>query len=237
MTRPPPLVTFSGLDGCGKTTQLDLLEAALRADGYRVRRVWSRGGYTEGVLWLKATARRLLGRRAPSPGPSAARSQALGRPWVRDVWLTVALLDLMRLYGVELRVAALRGDAVLCDRYLWDSLVDFEVNFPGSRVSERLLWRVLVAVSRRPDAAFFLEVDPAEGERRSLAKGDPFPEPLDARRRRRAEYERLKDHFEVLDASRSREALHAAVRAAVRDAMRGGGAAVRGRLWGAEGGA
>lgn len=208
-----PLVTFSGLDGCGKSTQLDLLASALSPQP--VARIWSRGGYTEGVLLAKRLFRRLAGRRAPPPGPGAQREHALGRPWVRELWLNAAILDLIRLYGVELRVRGALGQAVLCDRYLWDSLVDFQVNFPGVDVRRRLLWRALERVARPPDAAFFLEIEPALSEQRAVEKNDPFPEPLEARTRRRAAYAALRDRFLVLDARRTREDLHAQIRARV----------------------
>ncbi len=206
-----PFVTFSGLDGCGKSTQLELLAEQLSGRGVRVARVWSRGGYTPGVLWLKRVARRVMGRRAPPPGKGRQRDATLGNPLVRAAWLDLALLDLIRLYGVELRLRALRGEAVLCDRYLWDTLVDFRVNFPGVDVTRRPLWRVLERVARRPDLAIYLALDPELSERRAIEKNDPFPEPMEARVRRRSAYEALLHRFTVLDARRPREGLHAEI--------------------------
>ena len=67
------LFVFSGLDGAGKSTQIDLLTARLRQDGTRSQVLWSRGGYTPGMLLLKRIARRLLGKsRVPAPGPQYA---------------------------------------------------------------------------------------------------------------------------------------------------------------------
>ena len=212
--KPGRIVTFSGLDGCGKTTQIEALVAALEAQGQTPYRVWSRGGYTEGVLLLKRALRRALGRRAPPPGPSQAREKTLGDPRVAQVWLTVAMLDLVRLYGLELPVRKALGQTVVCDRYLWDTLADFKVNFPDQPVEQGLLWRLLAAVSARPDGAFFLALDPTEAERRALEKQDPFPEPTEARRRRAAIYEDLlaRGLFTRLDATAAREAIAARIR-------------------------
>ncbi|MBT9558073.1 MAG: hypothetical protein IV100_18715 [Myxococcales bacterium] len=210
MTRRGLIVTFSGLDGCGKSTQMSLLAAALSEAGRgEARQLWSRGGYTEGVLAVKALARRVMGRKAPKAGPSAGRDAAFQRPLVRDLWLVVAILDLMRLYGVELRVRRAAGQVVLCDRYLWDTLADFEVNFPGADVASWPLWKLLVAVTPTPDGAFFLDLDVATAEARALAKNDPFPEPTSQRQKRRAAYERLivAGRFRVLDALLPREAI------------------------------
>ena len=218
MTRRGLIVTFSGLDGCGKSTQMDLLAAALAdvstrsgaAAGFgETRQLWSRGGYTSGILAVKALARRLIGRKAPKAGPSTGRDAAFQRPLVRDLWLVLAIVDLRRLYGVELRVRRAMGQVVLCDRYLWDTLADFEVNFPEVDVESWPLWRLLVAVTPGPDGAFFLDLDVATAEARAIAKNDPFPEPTSQRTKRHAVYERLiaAGRFQVLDALLPKEVI------------------------------
>ena len=205
--RRAPLFAFSGLDGCGKSTQLRELVEALEAEGRTPVQLWSRGGYTEGMLLIKRLARRAAGSRLPAPGPSQERAQALGKPWVAKAWLTLAMLDLIRLYGIQIRVWQWQGRPVICDRYLWDTLVDFAMAHPHIAVESSLLWRVLVAAAPDPARAFFLELDPETAEQRALAKGDPFPEPLEARTRREALYRRLLERglFDVIDASRSVE--------------------------------
>ena len=204
-----PHVTFSGLDGCGKSTQLEHVAALLEAEGARPVRLWSRGGYTPGVEGLKRLARRLTGRALPASGASKERTEALKRPLVARAWLAVAMLDLLRIYGLQVRWWRLTGRPVLCDRYLWDTLVDFRMAFPDEPIEGRLLWRLLTRVAARPDHAFLLTVPPAEGERRSLDKGDPFPEPLELRRRRELLYKDLvaRGVFDVLDGSRPIESL------------------------------
>ena len=51
------LISFSGLDCSGKSTQINLLKEYLEDKGYEVRVVWSRGGYTPGVEFLKSIIR------------------------------------------------------------------------------------------------------------------------------------------------------------------------------------
>ena len=47
------IVAISGLDGAGKSTQIDLLSKSLSAKGVRVRFLWARGGYTPGFEFIK----------------------------------------------------------------------------------------------------------------------------------------------------------------------------------------
>ena len=90
---PPSLIAFSGLDGAGKSTQIELLCARLRAGGLEPTVVWVRGGYTPIFERVKSVVRRAGGRHVPPPGPGVRRSQALGRGWLRRLWLAAALLD------------------------------------------------------------------------------------------------------------------------------------------------
>jgi thymidylate kinase len=168
------LITFSGLDGAGKSTQIALLMKRLHRDGREPRYVWTRGGYTPLLERLKGLLRRLPGRIVPPSGHNPQRTQAFRRGWVRRLWLALALLDLVWLYGVRVRWWRWRGRNVICDRYLWDTQMDFRLNLPQENVENKWLWRLLARVTPKPDAAFLLLVPVEESVRRSDVKGEPF---------------------------------------------------------------
>jgi thymidylate kinase len=198
------LIVFGGLDGAGKSTQIDLLRARLAAAGARPAVVWVRGGYTPLFTRVKALARRIGGRRVPAPGRGAARTQAFTRPWLRRAWLVLALADLLLLLGLRVRLLRWRGRVVVCDRYLLDTRVDFRLNFPGEPVERWRLWRVVERLVPRADAAFLLLVPVAESERRSQAKREPFPDPAPVLAARLAQYQALgpASGYTILDGSR-----------------------------------
>jgi hypothetical protein len=123
------LIVFSGMDGAGKSTQIELLLERLRREGRNPVYLWSRGGYTPLFEKLKSLLRRLPGRAVPPSGHNPARAQAFGKGWVRRTWLVLALLDLLRVYGVQVRWLRRRGRPVVCDRYVWDTLIDFLLTF------------------------------------------------------------------------------------------------------------
>ena len=50
------LLTFSGLDGAGKSTQINLLVDWFEKRGNKVSCLWARGGYTPGFEILKRFA-------------------------------------------------------------------------------------------------------------------------------------------------------------------------------------
>ena len=196
------LIVFSGLDGAGKSTQIELLLDHMRQQGQQPVYLWVRGGYTPLFNGVKALLRRLSGGRAvPPSGHSQARTQALRQPWKRRLWLTLAILDLLLVYGWLVRWQQWRGRPVVCDRYVWDTLVDFRLNFPDEAVERWWLWRLFVRLTPAPDAAFLLLIPVAESVRRSQLKNEPFPDSPETLAARLAQYEALAEqgHWQVLD--------------------------------------
>ena len=185
------LWVFSGLDGAGKSTQIDVLLAELNARRARVRRVWARGGYTPLFDLLKAVARRLNPRSLPAPGRSAERTKKFSSPKVRRIWLAVAMLDLFLYYGIWVRALRWAGFTVVADRWVEDTALDFLLNFPEEDTDGWLLWRALRRVLPTPDVHFVFVIPVAESLRRSVLKNEPFPDDQEVLTRRLNYYEDL----------------------------------------------
>lgn len=170
------MIAFSGIDGAGKSTQINLLTDHLKQTGVKVTYVWTRGGYTGPFNALKSFARSILGKSAIPSGRTERRTRMFSKIWVRNLWLTLAMLDLIIVYGLYLRFLQLSGRTVVADRYLWDTWIDFKLNFPEVAVDNWLLWKLLVRVSPEPDYSFLLLIPVEESLRRSKLKNEPFPD-------------------------------------------------------------
>lgn len=207
------MVVFSGLDGAGKSTQIALLQNTLRQQGYRCKYVWSRGGYTPVFEALKRVLRRAPGGVLSLSGNTPQRTQAFGKTWLRRLWLIIALADLTLLYAVQLRWWRRQGYAVICDRYLWDTLVDFRLNFPTEHVERWWMWKLLVWLAAQPQVAFLLLIPVAESLRRSDIKCEPFRDAPAVLEQRLAHYHQLSQAgtWRVLDGTEPAQALAAEI--------------------------
>ena len=212
------IIVLSGMDGAGKSTQIERLCRRLTAAGMRPQRVWSRGGYTPGMNWLKAGLRRAAGRSIlPPPGRGARRDRTMARPFVRRLWLRLAILDLLLLYGVWLRVKRCMGHTVVCDRYLPDTALDFQINFPQEDLTRWPLWRLMAWCAPVPDCQFLLIIPVDESQRRSVLKNEPFPDAPEVLQMRYATYRSWAQdrRWHVLDGCRPEDDVAAEIEGAV----------------------
>lgn len=170
------LIAFSGIDCAGKSTQIDLLIEYIKKSVANPTYLWTRGGYTSTFNILKSVVRHIMGKKVPPSGRNKERERVIKKPWLRNLWLTLAILDLIIIYGVYVRFLTISGRVVIADRYLWDTWIDFRLNFPGINIDRWLLWKTLKFLAPKPDHAFLLLIPVEESIRRSGQKNEPFPD-------------------------------------------------------------
>ncbi len=180
--RPQPgmVISFSGVDGSGKTAHACALVDAFRLCELRADYVWDRGGST-GLLKLLSPVKRLISPMAPAE-PAAdsldRRRARLTNPVVRTGWVGLVLVDQVVRSWARVWVPALLGRVVVADRYVYDTAVEVELSLPaGDRVG-RLLNRLMVRLVPRPHRAFVLDVAPAVA--RGRKPDEPWHRDLEA---------------------------------------------------------
>jgi dTMP kinase len=203
------LIVFSGLDGAGKSTQIEILVDYLRSRGRPPKFIWTRGGYTSLFNGLKNLLRKLMGGRIPLPGRSEKRKQVMRSKRVQKFWLIIALLDLLRVYAFQIRFWLWSSKIVICDRYLIDTLIDFKINFKNQNVERWFLYKLLLWASPRPDISFLMLIPVEEALKRSEQKDEPFPDSPEILTKRLGMYKELLDdkNWNILDGLKPKEEL------------------------------
>ncbi|MGH9782653.1 MAG: dTMP kinase [Terriglobia bacterium] len=148
MKHPGKLITWEGLDGSGKSTQLALEAQRLRGKGFRVKATREPGGTAVG---------------------QQVREIVLHAPRGSVTPLTeLALMFAARAQHIEeVILPALRaGDVVLCDRFT-DSSVAYQGYGRGIPLKMIQGLESMLCQGVRPDLTVILEIDPETGARRS----------------------------------------------------------------------
>jgi len=152
-------VSFSGVDGSGKTTQIDNLCAFLTGRGisYRVYRFWDDIAQLTNVR--EGTGHRVFkgekGIGSPDKPINRRDKNVQGFP-MTCIRMFLYLVDAISTRNVYHR--AMRGDVefVIFDRYTYDELANMNLSSAVIRAYARfLMWIV-----PRPDISFLLDADP-----------------------------------------------------------------------------
>ena len=112
MTYRPLLISFSGLDGSGKSTQIETLRQALERLGYRTRVLAFWDDVVVGTRWREDFVHKVYGseRGVGAPGkPVERRDKNVRKPYLTVARHLLYLLDAMHLAW---RVARNRGNII-----------------------------------------------------------------------------------------------------------------------------
>ena len=180
------MISFSGIDCGGKSTQIEKVKLALKANGEKCRVIHSRGGYTPALEWLKTLIRSDKGGGAQDQ--AEYREAVHGSPKKRKLLLWVSIFDLGLYYGVWFRLVELFGTRVLADRYFWDSMIDFRMKYPEFDFESWLVWKFAKAIYLKPERSVIYTIPAELSMYRSTLKNEPWPEPVEVRKDRIGRY-------------------------------------------------
>jgi thymidylate kinase len=153
----PFLITFSGIDGAGKTTQIEYLSSWLQKQGLRVSLL---SFWDNVAVWSKMRAG--IGYRSMDSRHAAEQSLApKNNKHVRKWYLTTArsglyMLDVARLHRLLASEPIRNSDVVIFDRYIYDQIA----NIYSQSFAARAYARILLKQTPVPDLAFVLDASP-----------------------------------------------------------------------------
>jgi len=181
----PLIVSFSGIDGAGKSTQIQKLREYLGAHGVAVKELafWDnvvmfprmRAGFSRRVLQSDGS----IG--TPEKPADRRDKNTQNAPLLlgRSV---LHLFDVMNLRRIVNKSKADNSGVVICDRYIYDQLAAL----PMQSWWARAFARVLLRVAPKPDLSYVLDADP------EVARARKPEYPLEFMRKYRSSYLELR---------------------------------------------
>lgn len=159
------VISLSGLDGSGKSSQAQALRDALLRQGVDAAVKWTRISHNPSLDAISAPVKRLLRSRTGEGGAGAGGDRAAAKAFrdrnavVRQAWVTIVAVGIARIQRRATLTHVRNGRTVICDRYTLDAIVQLRHTYgEGRRFGLQVA--LVRALSPGPRLAFLLDVPP-----------------------------------------------------------------------------
>ncbi len=159
------VVSFSGMDGAGKSTQIKSLRVYMEEAGFRVRLITFWDDIARFTRIREVAGHKLFNGDKGVGTPAAPINR-------RDKNVRSRLMSLIRLGmyfvdAVSLRIVLKKAlhsnaDFVICDRYIYDELANLTLQNSAVRIYARLI----MMIAPRPHISYLLDADPVQARAR-----------------------------------------------------------------------
>jgi dTMP kinase len=186
-------IVFSGIDGCGKSTQINLIVSHFNAQNIKYKVIWVRPGSTTFILFAKSVARFFF-RSLPKPGRSNKREEILKKGNLGRWWFYLTFLDLIYIFYLKVPILNLIGYKVIFDRHIFDALIDYQIMLDKDLFKLHFIKLLLRPSSKTTKIYLDIPIDISKS--RCDEKWEPFPDTDDEKVQRYGIYRK---HIDALD--------------------------------------
>ncbi len=149
------LICFTGVDGSGKTTHAKSLISFLNKEGYSCTYVWAASRPILSLAFFGFT--RLMGYWKETKKGEYTDPLEFAPDKVRTrlgvVWRLFLFIDFQIKVSVTVRTRLLLGKTVVCDRYVYDMIMELRLSHLYTPTFGDLLWKTVP----RPVATFLMD--------------------------------------------------------------------------------
>ncbi len=158
-------VSFSGIDGAGKSTQIEALRARMEQEGLQVLMVRFWDDIARLTQLRETTGHKVFkgDRGIGSPSAPINRRDKNVRSWpMTCVRLFIYFVDALSVRSTVKKALRSGADLVIFDRYMYDELANLSLGNPLIRAYVRFI----MSFVPRPDISYLLDADPVKARAR-----------------------------------------------------------------------
>src|SRR5581483_8004934 len=161
----PILISFSGMDGAGKSTQIQMLCDQLSAEGNSLLQLAFWDNVVAFPKWRAGFSHKFLKSdgRVGTPERPAHRNDKNNRAWYLIAGRSgLFLFDAWNLRRIVRRARRNNVDFIIFDRYIYDQLATLPLESAWARTYARFILKL----TPKPDVAYVHDAEPEEARKR-----------------------------------------------------------------------
>jgi dTMP kinase len=155
------LICFVGIDGSGKTTQAKRLIELMQKQGIRSEYIWNKFEPRLVAPFMKITKMLFFQKNdffENYAEHTRTKRRLLANPVVSAVYQYLWLIDYLSQIFLKTRILLMRGKSVVCDRYIYDPVVDIAVDLNHSEEKTTRILRKILPLFAKPDVIFLIDL-------------------------------------------------------------------------------
>jgi len=159
------IVSFSGMDGAGKSTQIKSLHAYMEKSGFCVRLITFWDDVASFTRMREVAGHKLFkgDKGVGTPEIPINRKDKNVRSWMMSlIRLCMYFVDAVSLRIEVKKALHSNADFIICDRYIYDELVNLTLQNSAIRIYARFIMKI----TPRPHISYLLDADPVQARAR-----------------------------------------------------------------------